>query len=52
MKEHIHCKVCKAVIEELDDGIYDIFNKNIIYYNLKVCEKCVVKAGIKRYSVK
>ena len=62
MEEHKHCKVCKKVIkkpEEGKDGLIGFFdlvkygyNRNVIYYELEVCEICVIKEGIKRFLKK
>ena len=48
MEEHTHCKLCQAVIKKPDSkSEYFIFEKEVIYYTLDVCEKCVIKEGIK-----
>lgn len=51
MKQHIHCKICKLVIEKPDDTVYSLaFCEERIYYKLEVCMVCVIKKGIKGYK--
>lgn len=55
-KEHIHCKICKRVIEKpINDysTMTNAFNSinerdNQLYYDLKVCRSCVKIEGIKK----
>ena len=49
IEEHIHCKICQTVIEISNTPFDYVFTPHIA---LGVCEKCVIKEGIKSLKKK
>lgn len=44
MEQHRHCTKCGEIIEK--PGIREISYYRNMYYELRACEKCLIKIGI------